>query len=664
LEEAGLFPPILNPTLTAQAGGSLDGVYQVVITEYDKIHDIESDPGPSQQITLGNQYIEFSAWPPARNAATTHFRVYRGFAGDPYATPDEAAARDGVSVSPMARTLEVSVPPGAGFADNVDEDDLQELLTTAPISWWRGIPPAFSYPRLIRERLFGWGTPGFRQGTVTARKGSKYVFEGANCRWNRSIIGHRIAINRATDWYTVVDYNDASPDTIEIDPPFRDADVSGAEYHTWQDDGKLVWSQEDEPESFPVSNHRYIAKGQGLKGSGLGAVRGFPVMFAADQTWLLQFQSDPGQENMAQEQRLSGTVGCVSHNTIATITRNGTERLVWLSRYGIASTAGQGVDIVSDPPIYPGGLRDYFDNMMLDPKGEAQVACAVNHVPSHLYICAFPTEDSNVGCDEVVVWDYLNDNFWRWKFKWEVTSLAIGDRYIPDTDDANKDRRRPVVLIGTHHGYVYYWPTGENDGAGRDDTEGTVYGTVDEATETTLVDNSAEFTVASPESPPDLRGLDGAFVTVFREGPGYQHIEILTNTATELVVPQWEWQLQAGDEYWIGEIENFYRTPKVDFGSLIGTKRVEKLHVVFTPEDQGELEVTTYKDQDPTAMTLQTSDKVDLTGAENAVYGRANEDYQKGRAIIPVNARCHHFQWQVGNRRPNWPWTVNRRRRP
>ena len=659
-QEAGLLPPIFNPTLTAAAGGALDGTFQLVMTEYDKIHNIESDPGPAMSIVCGNQFIQFSAWPEPRNPFTTHFRIYRGFANVSFATAQEAAAREDVQAIPMARTLEVTTSPGAGFTDNFDEDTLLERLVDFPISWWRGYPPTFAYPRLVRRRLFGWGQFGFRQGTVRAVQNSKYVFPDVNANWNRSIIGQRIAIGGATDWYEVVDFSDSSPLTIEIDPPFRDPNVTGANYFTWAQDGKLVWSQEDQPESFPIANHRFIAKGQGLRGTGIGEVRGFPIMFAHDQTWLLQFHDDPSQENMAQEQQLSGSVGCVSHNSIQKVTLNGGERLVWLSRYGIAATGGQGVDVISDQPIHPGGLKEYFDNMALDSKGEAQVACAVNYVPGHLYICAFPTEDAKTGCDEVIVWDYLNNNFWRWKFKWEITSMEIGERFVPNEDDANKaPRRRPVVLFGTDHGHVMYWPAGENDAAGRDDTEGTLEGTVDVADDTSLTDDSSEFMLPSPESPPDLRGLDGAYVTVLSATTGlYQHKAILVNTGIQLFVSEWDWVPQQGDSYWIGEIENFYLTPKIDFGSVTRLKMVEKLHLIYSQEDQGELELTTFQDQNPTPMELADGSTIDLTGETNTPLSRDNSANQKGRAPFPINARCHHFQWQVGNRKPNQPWTI------
>ena len=658
-EEAGLLPPVYNPVLTATAGGALDGTYYLVMTEYDKLHDVESDPGPAVAITCGNQYILFSDWPEARNSTTTHFRIYRGFAGVPFATAQEAAAKDDVTVIYMARTLEVAIPPVAGQFDNYDEDVLLERLVLYPVLWWKAFPPTFAYPRLIRRRLFGWGQFGFRDGTVTAVNGSKYVLPDGNCRLNRSIIGQKIAIGGATDWYEIKDYVDSSPLAIEIEPAFRDADVTGANYFTWADDGKLVWSQEDEPESFAVANHRYVAKGQGFRGTGIGEIRGFPIMFSAEQTWLLQFHDDPGKRNMSQEQRLSDTIGCVSHNTVQKISKEGGTRLVWLSRYGIASTAGQGVDIVSDPPLHQGGLKEYFDNMALDSKGEAQVACAVNYVPGHMYICAFPTEKATVGCDELIIWDYLTNNFWRWKFKFEITSLSIGNRFVPDPEDARNVRRRPVVLIGTHHGHVMFWPAGENDAAGRDDTEGTLEGVVDEADEESLTDLSAEFMLPSPESPPDLRGLDGAYVTVYRPSTGlYQHKAILVNTGVQLFVASWDWTPQKGDSYWLGEIENYYLTPKIDFGSITKQKNVETLHLMYSPEDQGELQLDCYKDQNPEAMTLDNGNTVDLTGEKNNPLDRDNTENQKGRAPFPVNARCYHFQWKVGNRKPNQPWTV------
>ena len=130
------------------------------------------------------------------------------------------------------------------------------------------------------------------------------------------------------------------------------------------------------------------------------------------------------------------------------------------------------------------------------------------------------------------------------------------------------------------------------------------------------------------------------------------------NTGISLFVVEWDWTPQAGDSYWLGEIESFYLTPKIDFGSPTKKKTILKQHMIYSEEDQGELELIVYQDQNPTAISLADGNTIDLTGGEATPIGRENTDNQKGRAVFPINARCYHYQWQVGNRKPNQPWTI------
>lgn len=662
-DEAGMLPPLNYPTAAAGGAGEPNGTYQCVMTEYDALHDIESDPSPPFEIAVVNQAIEYSAWPAVRNASTTHFRVYRSIAGSAFVTPEMALANADLTVIAMARVVHETVIGLGTVSDNYADTgvgSITDRMYDYGVSFHNGEPPTFTYPVLCRGRLFGWGQRGFHIGTVDVTYGSKYIFPGPNNLWNRSLIGQHIVIGTDTRSYEIVDLLDTSPAALKIGEDYAGETADAANYHTYADDGKLVWSRVDNPEGFPAGNKKYIAPGQGLKATGLTEFGGFPILLTADQSWLYHYGNDPGQSGTTQEQQLSATIGCVSHNTIAHIQTPTGPKVVWLSRFGIAATALQGVDIASDPPFYPGGMRSYFDDVKLDSKGEAPVACGVNYAPKNLYICALPTGNSEGGCDEVVVWDYKNNNFWIWKFKFEIYSMRIGKKWVADPTNANKLYRRDVVLMGSNGSQVFYWPEAENDGASRDDDEGTLSGTVSDSDATSLTDINAEFMVQAAESPPGLRGLVGAYVTVERASDGeLQHKEIIENTATLLEVNDWDWTPTIGDSYWIGEIENYYKTPKIDFGSVISMKQIQNIHFFHDIEEAGSLKLKCWRDQDPTKMNFEDGDEIDLASGTDPVHGRTMTATQKGRVCIPVNADCYQFQWEVGNRKPNEPWTLN-----
>lgn len=649
--QAGMMVPpddLIDVDVAAQGSPGLTGTYNVCATEYDADANIESNPTARTEVSPAGQAIEVTITGSfIKNPTTTHIRLYR--------TIDDGAYPTMFWMVELARD---TIGATYVYYDDLDDTTLQDSDKALIVT--HGVPPVMAFPIYCKRRLFMWGDGVYDRGTLQVTNGSRAVLGNGMNGWNRGIEGHRIIFGTHADEYEVLTFSDGSPQElalVDYMPAYAGPTDTEIAYRTYRPPGRLRWSSQDGYEYFPSANERHIAKGRPMVPTGGAAFHGRLMLFFAAETYMLQFDADPS-EGRGTEQRLSGNHGCIAHRTIQQITSNGQQRLVWLARHGIASTAGSGVDLASDQPGYPGGMRAFFDDLLLTPGGYNQMACAVNLPSKGLYLCAVPTVDGNGGCDKVVVWDYVKNNFWVWEFPFEIYDMKADWEYL------DGGQRREVVRMGTDDGLIATWPSGETDMAERNrgDAEspaaGDLSGTVTSAGSDWLEDTDATF-ITQFASPAEKLGLAGAYVSVEDSDGDIQRRRIVSNTDHRVTTETaWTTTPSVSDSYWIGEIQSYYQVPQIDFNTVAQLKHINEMHLFYEVEEQGTLYFDFYAEAGSDVETMSHGSALDLTGESHPVYGTRVP--KAGMHKVPINIRSYRFGWRVRNRKPNEPWALNR----
>lgn len=316
---------------------------------------------------------------------------------------------------------------------------------------------------------------------------------------------------------------------------------------------KLYYSEITDPESWGPSTFNFVDfdEGDGDEITGLAALPNMLMVLKRDSIHALMGDAPA---NFVRR-RLVSDAGCVSNNSIVTVGR----MLVWMGEDNVYSFDGAAITplashIAATLRALNTSRQKFIHAVHYQRRRQVWFTCSDGASTTNNTILVVHYDLSGSGGDPA----------WT-RFDIRAASLAE----VEEADD------NTVIYHGDYYGHLCKDDVLYNDGVG---SSGTVSGSADIATATTLRDNDGAFPTAGD-------GLKGVLVRILSGVGSGQERTVDTNTASTLTIGSaWTTTPSSNSWYAVGPIRAYAETPKTDFGTIVDKKRTYWHHLQVSRE--------------------------------------------------------------------------------
>ncbi|SIO38060.1 hypothetical protein SAMN05444166_4238 [Singulisphaera sp. GP187] len=502
----------------------VNGLRTVVVADKDTltVQSLTVTDGMYEQgghWTLGVATVFYGAVPIPTEGKVVRRQILRNLAGNADTLYVDIDTTDLASTVFSSATQDEVLSSGEGVPLNYGESDL-------PFANSNGLPP--SHKAVIcshKGRIFAASDVDYTDGHVETSFNNTHVV-GVGTNWRSCFAGRLIYIGGSTVSYQIESV-DEETQTLELTTLFQDAPRPYALYSIKPEPGErrlVYYSEPGTPESWPAYNAFAIPECNDQI-TGLVSLGQYLYVIERRHIHRFTFQADPADGVVF----LSAQRGSLNNRTYVA-TEVG---MFFLDEIGIHKFDGQESEPIS-MSIQNLFQSDGTTTVQVDWDSDQSLWHAA-HDPVRDTIRWFVTMSGFDLPYHAISYNYRTDRWWIEQYPTAMTastSATIGAR----RSLAGTDARRIVCLS-----------EGSYDGVSG---TGTLRGNPTSATETTIVDSSAEF-----------EALEGGPISIV-EGLGRgQHRIVAANTATEIEISQpWDVVPDETSVYQIGGVSWQWRS--------------------------------------------------------------------------------------------------------
>jgi hypothetical protein len=266
---------------------------------------------------------------------------------------------------------------------------------------------------------------------------------------------------------------DIAPDTSENDPPPDSIRYLAAHKSRLfaADEGKLYWSEVDDPESFDPDAYDFVNRNDGQKITGIASLPGGWLLILKEDSYYILEGDTPGIWRIS---RVGPAVGCVSHRSIVI----GADGTYWWSGQGpVRLSFG---DLTSPRLIGSERISAVISQRSMNYAKRDEISAAFD-IDNQRILFAIPEQRSLVNT-KMLAW---SSELGAWESdRWDP--MDVGS--LTTVNDASS---QPFVMIGGLKGQVFKLGAGSSDGIASGDFTGTFVASA--TSQTTITDVTAAF---------------------------------------------------------------------------------------------------------------------------------------------------------------------------